>query len=881
MANETKINTQIWGAESEWIDVNNPPTLPYNLSTYIAQSSITGLQRMQAKIPYLKKATGAISPLNEYWRMQWRGLFLAADAVDEDNIIEKLSEPMPPEDFPIVWGLGKNSPGANSYYIYPEYIAGSNMFTEPAGGVSYCYKGLNTLYSPSNLDGENAWKDAKPIPFCFTSQQNTSPAYGVKFQQRNYQMGVGQSYISSVNNLSGNPILSFNYQNVVIYPLLAIAKENENSNYGYDFQFNVTIGAYFDGVNYDPDAGTGTPPLQLTYPYICCVYVGDIRIGANDGTTRSSHNGGSIFGGVAPGLFDLDEIQATEMLYKNQVKLWTTQLLSKYQGRNQFQTIQQSVLMGGIISGALNGTTPYYSFTMQTNTQLDTPQKAWIALTADSTSPTLPVFFQNGHYEPVLRQRRNLSNPNASYTQYLDFIPLWHDATKEDVLKDVAYLGFWFSEDSTTAGTGATGETCNSPLMHIPLFDEYGITTGEYKSGVAASLEENAKWQDPFKDNPYKPGDGDEDDDDEGDSGDITNSIPKRYANAAGLSYWVCSEPDLVNLHRYLNGTYLPTLDENTADFKGSNPQEYIVSCQKYPFTLPHVSTASHILIGQVDTSINAYPLTPTWGGVGVVPINSISTFSFGSIYVPKHFNDFRDYLSRLVIQLPFIGSFDLDAKIYIGNTISLDYIVDYNTGAVAALIYRNELITEVHTGTISISAPFFASNMGAYQNTLASLQFGIEQSKIKQISGIASTAISMGGALAGAASGVSEIGAAGIAGGLISGASSMASGLLQQQQLQYQIDHTVPSTASISTAAPGNAFLMDDRARLLIYRPRMLSYNPDSYAKSVGYACAQSGKLGSFAGYTVAAAIDLDGVPATAPEKAKIKQLLQAGIYI
>ena len=353
MANETKINTQIWGAESEWIDVNNPPTLPYNLSSYIAQSSLTGLQRMEAKIPYLKKATGATAPNNEYWRMQWRGLFLASDAVDEDNVIEKLSEPMPVEDFPVVWGIGKNSPMANSYYVYPEYITGSNVLTEPAAAVSYCYKGLNTLYSPSNLDGENDWTDAKTIPFCFTSQQGSSNS--INFRLRNYAMGVGQSYASAVGGISGNPILSFNYQNVVIYPLLIIAKENENSNYGYDFQNGVTIGAYFDGVNYDPDAGTGTPPLLQTYPYICCVYVGDIRIGANDGTTRSSNNGGSIFGGIAPGLFDLNKVQALEMKYKGQIRQWTTQLLSAYQGRNQFQAIIKSILTDGIISGSKSG----------------------------------------------------------------------------------------------------------------------------------------------------------------------------------------------------------------------------------------------------------------------------------------------------------------------------------------------------------------------------------------------------------------------------------------------------------------------------------------------------------------------------------------------
>ena len=867
MANETKINTDIWGEESEWIDVNNPPTLPYSLSTYIAQSSLTGLQRMQAKIPYLKKATGATAPLNEYWRMQWRGLFLASDAVDEDNIIEKLSEPMPPEDFPVVWGLGKNSPGANSYYIYPQYIAGSNMFTEPAGGVSYCYKGLNTLYSPSNLDGENDWTDAKTIPFCFTSQLNTSPAYGVKFQQRNYQMGVGQSYISSVNNLSGNPILSFNYQNVVIYPLLAIAKENENSNYGYDFQFNVTIGAYFDGVNYDPDAGTGTPPLQQTYPYICCVYVGDIRIGANDGTTRSSNNGGSIFGGVAPGLFDLDEIQATEMLYKNQVKLWTTQLLSKYQGRNQFQTIQQSVLMGGIISGALNGATPYYSFTMQTNSRLDTPQKAWIALTADSTSPTLPVFFQNGHYEPVLRQRRNLSNPSASYTQYLDFIPLWHDATKEDVLKDVAYLGFWFSEDATVAGSGATGETCNSPLMHIPIFDEYGITTGEYKSGTDAALEDNAKWQDPFKDNPYKPGDGDHDNDDN-DFGNLNNG-GYRGVNFYNLKMYALTEVQLLQFLSTVNALYTDDTDavQMDLDFKGSNPNEYIVGVYGYPFDIPNQESLTTIKLGPVDTGVQCRSVSDNFYG----------ELSFGDIYIAPYYNDFRDYEPYTTIEMfvPLCGTVKLDPALYVGHTVRLYYDFDPATGNLTAKICRDDLIDKVIDGSICVQIPITATNMGDYQRSIHQIKSRILQTAIgaaQQLTPSASFAM---------AAATENIG------GMVSNApqNPISVGIdvgLKAREIRYDMTHNAPHVSVTGTADPLNAINMDNHAYVFIKRAKMIQgYDADIYSHTVGNACLIQSKIKDMSGLIKCSNVDLSGIPATAEELNAIQTALQNGVYV
>ena len=185
---------------------------------------------------------------------------------------------------------------------------------------------------------------------------------------------------------------------------------------------------------------------------------------------------------------------------------------------------------------------------------------------------------------------------------------------------------------------------------------------------------------------------------------------------------------------------------------------------------------------------------------------------------MPYYFNDFRDFESTIVIQLPFIGAYELDPRVYIGHTVSLKYNLDYATGNVCAMIYRDNLIVETYTGTISVSVPLFASNMGAYQNTLASLQFAADQSKTKQIAGIAATALSIGGALAAIPTGgMSALAAAGIAGGLISGTSSMVSGLIQQQELEYKIDHTQPHTASVSTASAANSFLLDDRARLLI----------------------------------------------------------------
>lgn len=463
--------------------------------------------------------------------------------------------------------------------------------------------------------------------------------------------------------------------------------------------------------------------------------------------------------------------------------------------------------------------------------------------------------------------------------------------TKAEILSlikhEVAFYGFQFyiSWGNAYGGTWSVGDDD----LFLPKFDEHLITTGLYTSGAASLAEDNATWGNVFADdmpdydvdyNPAPPEPGRE----EKDFGDLTNRIAYRQATQGTIKY-VASYATINQLQSFLNGSYLPDNPAFIADFKGTNPQDYIVSLQKYPFALPHHSTAS-IVIGRVDTNLSAGLLYGT--GMGILPINSDCTFDFGEISVSRYFGDFRDYLSKITLMMPFIGSIDLDPKLYIDHTIGLQYLIDFDTGAVAAEIKRDGLTMETKTSTISISIPFFSANMGAYQNALAQTGFAIEQSKIKQIAGIMSTALSVGGTFATGGS-MSDTAAIGAAGGLVGGVASMMSGQVQQEQLQYQLEHTAPQIGTISVAAPANAFFLDDRARLLITRPAMIpGYDAEIYSHTVGNACAIPGTLSSFSGYVIAGAADLSGITArdgsgaaaTAEELNMIRKTLQSGVY-
>lgn len=500
-------------------------------------------------------------------------------------------------------------------------------------------------------------------------------------------------------------------------------------------------------------------------------------------------------------------------------------------------------------------------------------------------------FFKlNGNFTEVKENELILSSQDLYVLPYYKiddttYSSKW-ESLKAIIRHELAFIGFPFVMGETQC------DFIGGNNVNVPVFDEHMITTGRYYTGAAGATLPNAEWGDIFSDtmpeydpdyNPPQPSPGG----DESDRGDLTNQTPTRRTTAGTVKY-VCSFADISNLQNFLNGSYSPSEVQWIEDFKGTNPADYIVSIQKYPFTLPSVGTPE-IVIGSVPTSIIAKSLFSS-----SLSINQSTIYDFGGIELTGEllYGDFRDYLCKLTLTMPFIGSVDLDPRMYMGHRVDLQYIIDFDTGSVAAEIKRDGLTMETKTSTISITIPFFAANMGQYQNALAQTQFAIEQSKIKQIAGIMSTSISIGGTLATGASGgaLSDTASLGAAGGLVGGIASMLSGQVQQQQLQYELEHTAPQIGSVSVAAPANAFFLDDRARLIITRPCMIpGYNAETYSHTVGNACAIPGTLSSFSGYTVASAAELSsitardgsGVSPTAEELRMIKQALQSGIYV
>lgn len=363
------------------------------------------------------------------------------------------------------------------------------------------------------------------------------------------------------------------------------------------------------------------------------------------------------------------------------------------------------------------------------------------------------------------------------------------------------------------------------------------------------------------------------------DSGDLTNKYKSRYGTTTNKQY-VMSISEIRTLISYINGTLIPDNPDEIANFAGTNPQEYIVSLQLYPFTLPKTQTKEHIYLGCVDTNIEAYILKPSVISA-ISPItgnNEEVIYDFGTINLPK-FGDFRDYECNIILQLPFIGSYELDPKIWIGQNIALRYIIDFNTGKISAILKRNnsncDIDIECYSGNISATLPLFAANMGQYQNSLASIEYAIDQSKIKQISTAIGGFTSMGSSF------INENPVSGI-NSIVGSVGSIVASQSQQQYAQYQLEHTKPHVSSISVASPLNAFYMDDRARVIITKPIfMAGYDAEIYKHTVGHACCYQSTVAAENGFIVCSNIKCNNIPATVDEIKAIKDAFSAGVIV
>lgn len=442
---------------------------------------------------------------------------------------------------------------------------------------------------------------------------------------------------------------------------------------------------------------------------------------------------------------------------------------------------------------------------------------------------------------------------------------------RDYILKQIAFLGAPFVYDPDKGKRGQIGDEG----VYLPKFDINGITTGEYEEGTAALALPNAEWTDARTGSGYDPTRRPDNDD----YGYLINPFNSNRFTT-GLNVWCMYQQDILDVLAGINNLYLtdPTGNEKwQLDFKGSNPDDYIVSCKAMLLDVAHTDTTSAFKLGPVQ-----------FDGIACYKYNGTGSFSFGTIpldgtgdYTP--YGDFRDYqpYTTMELYIPLCGTVEIDPEFFVGHNIEIIMMYDIYTGACTAGIYRdNFTLWKAVNGQIGADIPVSAMQMGTYQNAIHSLQAAQKQNEIRLASSAVTVAAGAAALIAAPATGGTSL----IAGaGLISGAAGLLSGVMQEQNYDYQIEHTQPIPAQTTAAETQNNFCVGGLYPILyVKRAKMLQgYDAEIYSHTIGNACLINGQVGSQTGLVMCSSVDLSGVPATVEEINAIKQALGKGVYV
>lgn len=453
------------------------------------------------------------------------------------------------------------------------------------------------------------------------------------------------------------------------------------------------------------------------------------------------------------------------------------------------------------------------------------------------------------------------------------------------VLHELAFYGLPLVtsyDDARYATWSVTQEN-----IYIPEFDGHMITTGNFVTLKRSYELDNTgqyNWGDIFGsveainnyDADYQPPVHHED----SDFGDIENTGGYRYF-PSGHHVYKLNATELTQFMQAVSSLYLTDADgveQWTLDFKGTNPNDYIVGVYATLYNAPVKSTTDHLKINNIDL----YNISTSYVA-DVVDVTRSGKYDCGSIYIPPYYGDFRDYApyTTAELYLPLCGTVDIDLTFFIGHYMNIVYWIDILTASCSAAIYRDGVtLYKTVNGTIGAQIPILSKNMGDYQNTLHQLQQADKQNNVRLATSIVSTAVGAAAIIAAPETGGLSL-AAGA--GILAGVGGITSTLLSKSDINYQITHKQPSVSQTGATSPQNDFCVGSiTPKLWIKRAKMLqSYDANIYAHTVGNACCINCKIGDMTGYTIASNIDMTGFNASAEEKTMLADIFGKGVYL
>lgn len=368
---------------------------------------------------------------------------------------------------------------------------------------------------------------------------------------------------------------------------------------------------------------------------------------------------------------------------------------------------------------------------------------------------------------------------------------------------------------------------------------------------------------------PYIPGGGD-DDEKIGDSIGFNANIPggtasglytmyalrQAHVSNLGAALWsAINSPDgnfWQNLQMAL-GAYTET---GSADI--SSVLEYIDAIRIYPFALVNLPGYAGAGTGAIKIGSGKTEISLSAGGAGNVGVMGSYTgiIDAGSVTIPAHYGDFRDYDGVSVsVYLPYIGNITLDAAEVTGQTLTARYAVDLTTGnAVCYLLLSGNwgyYPIGIYNGTIGADIPLTA----AQGNRLFTRQLS---GMIGKISGLT------------AGRAVPE---------------TVGAAMSAMSRLQSAANALTASALTPPTLAGGNSNFAGFGAPQTAYvqiRRHLYAYNAQTFpASHMGRRSYGVHTLGTLSSFTVCDAVDVSGIPAPADIQTDIKNALESGVYL
>ena len=419
--------------------------------------------------------------------------------------------------------------------------------------------------------------------------------------------------------------------------------------------------------------------------------------------------------------------------------------------------------------------------------------------------------------------------------------------TKEVASKVVSTYGTYWTGTRSVAANATTGSGATDDLLRLPVAQN-GVFYGDYKKGREIKDAPNADWGS----NPDDPFDW------WGDNGVTPNPDPNSYTDKTPLSRpsltafgafnraYAMTQSGLNNLADYLwnqSDNIFNGLVDGLA-LMGNNPMDAIIDCRMYPFDVLSMlgSTGTqYITLGRSRTGITGVHL-----GNATNCILDLGTAEFRRYYSERLGRDcFLDYEPYTTgeLYIPYVGTIPLNASIYAGHTVNVKLIVDFQTGACEAVVFKDLIATDFKSGVIGVDIPMTGVNAAQWAN-------GVVSSVLQGGAGIASMA----------------------AGNVVGGALQVANAAVSGFNTPLPITEKGNASSACGQWLPQQSYL-------IVHTP--ITKVPASYGSTIGYACEYTSTLGSNRGYTVCADVNLSGSFATESERKEIEDLLKGGIFI